>query len=357
MWRTIMAKWYYLVDGKQSGPIESAVLKQLATSGRLKPTDKVRREDMADWHRASEVKGLFAPSQFQTPSSSAASTVTEPPAAMSNMTPKLSADDYRMPRENLAFWIGVSIFVALVLLILPVFAVSSPVDILFFLAGTILVGALIVWISQSQLIGGCVAVSECQFPDLYRIAQKSANRLQMKQPEVYIKHSPEANAFATGFLGGKSVVLHSATVEAMDEDELAFIIGHEFSHIKCGHTNLIVLVNSVGRVPLLGIENIFRFIFFFHSRQAEYTCDRGGLLVCRNPAAAAAALCKLAVGPELYKRLDMDRFLEQQMDLDQNDIARLSESLSTHPYTVRRVRAVYKFHDSDLFKKLASLAV
>lgn len=42
-----MAKWYYLIDGQQSGPIEAAALKHLATSGRLKPTDKVRSENLA----------------------------------------------------------------------------------------------------------------------------------------------------------------------------------------------------------------------------------------------------------------------------------------------------------------------
>lgn len=41
-----MAKWYYLFDGQQSGPVDPAALKQLATSGRLKPIDKVRREDL-----------------------------------------------------------------------------------------------------------------------------------------------------------------------------------------------------------------------------------------------------------------------------------------------------------------------
>jgi hypothetical protein len=36
-----MPKWFYITDGKPAGPIEPAALKQLATSGRLKPTDKL----------------------------------------------------------------------------------------------------------------------------------------------------------------------------------------------------------------------------------------------------------------------------------------------------------------------------
>ena len=55
----IMAKWFCLIDGKQLGPFEPAELKQLADAGTLSLCYKVRREDMARWHEASEVKGLF----------------------------------------------------------------------------------------------------------------------------------------------------------------------------------------------------------------------------------------------------------------------------------------------------------
>lgn len=54
-----MAKWFYLINGQPDGPIDSAGLKQLAATGRLKSTDRVRREDMAEWHEATKVKGLF----------------------------------------------------------------------------------------------------------------------------------------------------------------------------------------------------------------------------------------------------------------------------------------------------------
>ena len=55
-----MANWFYLTAGQQHGPVEPAALKQLATSGQLKPTDKVRREDLQKWYEAKQVKGLFA---------------------------------------------------------------------------------------------------------------------------------------------------------------------------------------------------------------------------------------------------------------------------------------------------------
>jgi hypothetical protein len=43
-------------------------------------------------------------------------------------------------------------------------------------------------------------------------------------PDVFLTQSPEINAFATGFLGRKkTVVLHSALVEAMTWDEWVYI--------------------------------------------------------------------------------------------------------------------------------------
>jgi hypothetical protein len=65
-----MANWYYSIDGRQSGPVDATELKRLAASGTLGHQDKVRREDLAQWYPAAQIKGLFA---TQTPPLSPAS--------------------------------------------------------------------------------------------------------------------------------------------------------------------------------------------------------------------------------------------------------------------------------------------
>lgn len=55
----MMQKWYYSTGGATNGPVTVAELKELARSGRLAPTDMVRRDDMDKWHPAAKVKGLF----------------------------------------------------------------------------------------------------------------------------------------------------------------------------------------------------------------------------------------------------------------------------------------------------------
>jgi hypothetical protein len=51
--------YYFTRDGKQYGPVSASQLRTLAETGRLQPTDKVRKEGMANWVAASSVKGLF----------------------------------------------------------------------------------------------------------------------------------------------------------------------------------------------------------------------------------------------------------------------------------------------------------
>ena len=264
-----------------------------------------------------------------------------------NMASYISPDDYRVSGEMNALYWGFGI---LAFILLFITAISVGIITLSVVVGT----AILVWIQQSQLVGGCAKVSENQFPDIYAIAIEAARRLSMHQPEIFIRQNPTLNAFAIGFLGTKSVVLHSATVEAMDRNELEHIIGHEFSHIKCGHTNLTVLTSSSQGINVPIISQILSFVFLVWSRKAEYTCDRGGLIATRDLKAGIAAMCKLAVGATLFKQMDVEDFLNQQMDIDQNDVTRLSEGLATHPYLVKRIRAIQQFSETDQYKGLAA---
>ena len=66
---TLMANdWHFTLNGQPANaPVSWAQLKQLATAGRLEPTDKVWREDMTGWEPAGSIKGLFPPSKLLPP--------------------------------------------------------------------------------------------------------------------------------------------------------------------------------------------------------------------------------------------------------------------------------------------------
>jgi hypothetical protein len=56
---TMSRRWRYRRDGQECGPVTSADLKMLVTSGALQRTDQVCREGKAQWVPASAIKGLF----------------------------------------------------------------------------------------------------------------------------------------------------------------------------------------------------------------------------------------------------------------------------------------------------------
>src|SRR4051812_28429193 len=84
-----MSKWFYLVDGEATGPIESASLKSLADSGLLKPQDKVRREDSAEWLQARQIMGLFTAIQS-----------TAPPQLPKSVEPSVESSDRPEPNTT-----------------------------------------------------------------------------------------------------------------------------------------------------------------------------------------------------------------------------------------------------------------
>ncbi|MBI3194678.1 MAG: M48 family metallopeptidase, partial [Ignavibacteriae bacterium] len=219
----------------------------------------------------------------------------------------------------------------------------------------IVFAVFIVRIRLGMLLGHSVRISENQFPEIYSSSIEVAERLNMEPPRLFLTQDPTLNAYALGFLSRKGVVLHSATVEAMEKKELQFIIGHEFTHIKCGHTTMLVLTSPIEGLSLPIISFLLRFYFHFWSRKAEYTCDRGGLLACRDLNSAVSSMAKLAVGPQLFKNLNIDSFLAQRAELSQDDYGKLGELLGDHPLLLKRIHRLREFFVSMEFQHLISI--
>lgn len=217
--------------------------------------------------------------------------------------------------------------------------------------GLVIFGIVWVKIRQGQLLGQSVKVTDQQLLRVHRLAVQAAERLCMPLPDVFVTQNPVINAYAIGFFGRKSVVLHSATVEAMSDAELCAIIGHEMTHIKCQHTHWLVFtqLNDTLRIPI--VSDLVGLVLLAWSRKAEYTCDRGGLLACGDLQAAVTALSKVAIGKDLFKQMNLDAFFAQHQNIDSDDIARFSERLSTHPYIVHRLKALHEFSQSEFFQK------
>lgn len=257
---------------------------------------------------------------------------------------RIAPDAFRVPGEmlNLLFSVGVSFFVLVVLLRMTF--------------GLILLGVVgavaMVKLKQSQLLGQGIRVTEAQLPKVHAAAETAAKRLRMGVPDVYVIQNQEINAYAMGVFGKKTVVVHSKTIECMEQDELISILGHEFSHILCGHTQWIALTSTSAFVRIPLVSMVLHFIFLFWTRKAEYTCDRGGLIASRNLQAAMTALIKLSVGEQLFHQLDLKALLSQRKTLDRDVFSRLSEVMSTHPYILKRIFALKDFEASELYASI-----
>lgn len=167
-------------------------------------------------------------------------------------------------------------------------------------------------------------------------------------------------------------MLSSALVENFTNDELLFVIGHELGHVKCGH----VLYQMVGRLllPLLeAIGSITMGIgqlagiglvsgFYEWLRQAEFSADRAGLLVCQDARVACTAIMKLGGGgTRLDGEMNVDAFLEQARQHAESASAEgIAKGLLfflynwqlTHPQVVFRARELDQWVQSDEYERI-----
>jgi len=210
-----------------------------------------------------------------------------------------------------------------------------------------------------------------QYPTLYNIMRESCKVMDMPEPELYVSNNPFPNAFAGG-VERPYVTLRSSMIDTMSDEELYFIMGHELGHIKANH----VLYRSVGYLlfPLLDllgrrsmgatdVASYALFLAFYEwSRQAEFSCDRAGLLVAQDPMTAMRSQIKLAAGPSrLSHELNEEAFMEQArayQDADSLDklgkvvlFATMGKTL-THPMPVHRTQELERWVQSGAYQRI-----
>ena len=172
-------------------------------------------------------------------------------------------------------------------------------------------------------LGSAVRAGDRQFPKVHRIYAEAAATLDVRElPELYVMAGPMANAMCIG-IDKPFIVVNSALVDLLDEEELRFVLGHELGHAQSGHALyqsvlifLIRLSGAIAWVPLgaLGLRAIIAALMEW-SRKAELSGDRAGLLAVQDPAAALRTHMKLASGGHL-EDVDATAFLGQAAEYD-----------------------------------------
>ena len=255
----------------------------------------------------------------------------------------VSANNLRVKNESesLLFAICITFFLFVVIMGISIGTIAIP----------LIIAIIYVKAKQGSYLGNSIKVSSHQFPDIYFSSLVCAERLSMKPPDVFIRQDPSLQAYSMGIWGRKSVVLHSSLIEALNSSELASVIGHEFTHIKCEHTSWGILANLHSSIPIPIVSDILGLIFNSWGRKAEFTCDRGGLIACQDINASIGAMAKLAVGKQLFEKLDLELFKDQHIDVSNDEVAKLSELLQTHPHIVNRIKAMVQYFNSNDYLK------
>jgi len=201
-----------------------------------------------------------------------------------------------------------------------------------------LILGLVIFFAHMSLIahlrGSSIKLGPNQMPELYgRVVELSGRIGLEKVPDVYLRQSGGLlNAFATRFGRARFVVLFSELVHACGDNlnALDFIIAHELGHLHRGHLNWRWLVAPAHIIPFLGSA---------YSRACEYTCDRYGFQVPREPDHNFDGLCILAAGPQFASAVNRRAFASQDRDLN-TTFMKLGEWFSTHPPLTLRLAAL-----------------
>lgn len=224
-------------------------------------------------------------------------------------------------------------------------------------------------------MASAVKVTPNQCPDLHAKLQVACTTLGVDMPDLYIQQNPIVNAF-TGGVEKPIIVLHSALIERLNDEEKLAVIAHEVGHIHAEHVlyltaaRLMEALANLSVARLIPGSEIIKFIvaagissaLLAWSRRAELSCDRAALLVTQDPHVIGRTMMKLS-GGTFAASMEYDLFLEQAAEFQKNYDEKVLDRFwadiinagLSHPFPVWRVAEILRWVESgqyaDLMKK------
>jgi len=165
-------------------------------------------------------------------------------------------------------------------------------------------------IIKLQYTGSSLKLSPKSFPDLFRLTETACDILDVDYvPELYVHRSEQFTATTLG-VEKPMIAISTECLDKLSKQELLFMIGREVAQIKCHH----ILYQEIGFIfpelmdalsgITLGLSGVLssglKYALFHWAQMAEYTADRGGLLVCQDIYVTKRLFTKLAGLPEKY---------------------------------------------------------
>ena len=239
--------------------------------------------------------------------------------------------------------------------------------------------------SMIDAVTGAREVSRAEEPRLYNLLENLCISRGITTPTLRIADDEALNAFATGMNDKQySITVTRGLAEALNDQEIEAVLGHELTHIRNGDVRMLVIaVVMAGAISFFG-EMIFRLFFqasfyggfggrrsrddgdrkgggaavaiiiaialvvvawvlaivirFALSRQREYLADSGSVELTKNPDAMITALRKIEGRGELARA----NSAVMEMCID-NPRVGFANVFDTHPSIDARCAALVKF--------------
>jgi len=206
------------------------------------------------------------------------------------------------------------------------------------------------------LEGHSFKLGEDLLPELYKPFMDVCDALNFREPvEFYISNAPDFNASASSSQeeGEPHLVnLNSGLVNALDEDEIRFVIGHELGHIISKNIDIKGIIEfvfpSYQGIPLILYNKISLW-----DKLSELTADRYGLIACGDPNKCVSAFFKMSSGLSLNRyNLNFATFLEENEKLLESFKKENTINVASHPMNPIRIKALEYFAQSTLYKSI-----
>ncbi len=308
-------------------------------------------------------------------------------------------------RRSIALLIGLFVLVYVLVfagaLLAEALTVQAPIDYLlraaefdfikaapFATVGAIVWIVIAYWFHQSMIdaVTGATPVTRQEEPRLYNILENLCISRGIPTPTLRIADDDALNAFATGMNPKQySITVTRGLMNALNDQELEAVLGHELTHIRNGDVRMMVIAVVIAGVISFFGELVFRMFFqasyyggfggrrrggggdsegkggagiaiviaialivvawllsvvirLALSRQREYLADAGSVELTKNPDAMISALRKIENRGELHHATSA----VMEMCID-NPREGFSNIFDTHPSVDKRVEALVKF--------------
>ncbi len=216
-----------------------------------------------------------------------------------------------------------------------------------------------------------VRVGPHQFPRLHTLMTEVTTTMNWpKQPELYVSQTPVVNASAVG-VDDPFIVVHSATLKLLDEDETRVLLGHELGHIMSGHAlyrtvTLLILLFGFQNLPFLaGLALLpIKLALLEWYRKSELSADRAGLLASQDTMRSRKIFLRLASGAEQYAEVpllrdhSLEAYMEQASEYEGlggplDHIYKLLNTLGmTHPFHTLRAAELQRWIDAGEYDRI-----